>query len=226
MSSNSHGVSLLRSAFLAVAASLLFGGIAVAGVPGECRRAPFSLRCFKALWRGTDGTNGTHGTNGTNGPEGAEDGHRDRRPPARPVPYAGPPPVANAHAVKTPPLRKMPVIPPPKRGENVERREPVRPARPADDRPADTGRQNAMGLSGSAPGSGGVSFEGVGTGLASFGASAIDGVVAEIEVTSDAYGLELDPALTMLTDQNGTQKATAGNGRLRLSPRTSRSVPR
>src|SRR5205085_11721644 len=101
-----------------------------------------SGRCVKALWRGGRATSAT---NGTNAPEGAEDGQRDRRAPRRVVPYAGPPPVANAHAVKTPPLRKMPVIPPPKRGESVERREPVRPARPADDRPADTGRQRAMG---------------------------------------------------------------------------------
>src|SRR6266540_2025700 len=51
--------------------------------------------------------------------------------------------------------------------------------------------------------------------LASFGENAVSGVVAEIEVSAAAE-LELDPALTMLTDQSGTQKASVGNGRLRV----------
>ena len=51
--------------------------------------------------------------------------------------------------------------------------------------------------------------------LVSFGEKSVSGVVAEIEVTG-AGALELDPALTLMTDQTGTQKATAANGRLRM----------
>ncbi|HKS25131.1 MAG TPA: IPT/TIG domain-containing protein [Thermoanaerobaculia bacterium] len=52
--------------------------------------------------------------------------------------------------------------------------------------------------------------------LVSFGEKSVSGVVAEIEVTGAPESIELDPALTMLTDQSGMQKATAANGHLRL----------
>jgi IPT/TIG domain/Dockerin type I domain len=58
--------------------------------------------------------------------------------------------------------------------------------------------------------------------LVSFGEKAVGGVVAEIEVTGAPASLELDPALTMLTDQTGAQKATAANGRLRFEGRVIR----
>ncbi len=61
--------------------------------------------------------------------------------------------------------------------------------------------------------------------LASFGENAVSGVVAEIEVSAAAE-LELDPALTMLTDQSGTQKASVGNGRLRVVAPASRRPDR
>src|SRR6266542_1737872 len=61
--------------------------------------------------------------------------------------------------------------------------------------------------------------------LASFGENAVSGVVAEIEVSAAAE-LELDPALTMLTDQSGTQKASVGNGRLRVGAPASRRPDR
>jgi hypothetical protein len=57
---------------------------------------------------------------------------------------------------------------------------------------------------------------GAGDYLVSFGNNAVSGVVAEIEVSGPPAAIELDPALTMLTDTTGTQKATAANGRLRI----------
>jgi hypothetical protein len=60
--------------------------------------------------------------------------------------------------------------------------------------------------------------------LVSFGENAVSGVVAEIEV-SGAAKLELDPTLTMMTDQTGTQKATVGNGRLRVGRQRRAGVP-
>jgi hypothetical protein len=69
----------------------------------------------------------------------------------------------------------------------------------------------------SRPAAGGMAY------LVSFGASAVSGIVAEIEVSA-APGvkaeIDLDPALTMLTDQSGNEKATVANGRLQLGGTT------
>ncbi|HYH08004.1 MAG TPA: carboxypeptidase regulatory-like domain-containing protein [Thermoanaerobaculia bacterium] len=61
------------------------------------------------------------------------------------------------------------------------------------------------------------------------GALAIHGrtVIAEIELPRAASGrIELDPALTLVTDVTGTRKATEGNGALRLTGTTIAREPR
>ena len=99
-----------------------------------------------------------------------------RRPPTPPSanpPYAGPPPVATVHAVRTPPLRTMRVIPPPFRGEDDEMFEPPLPTHPTNTPQEDGSRQKTMGPVRSAPVSTGLSFEGIGAGMAGYSVSAL-----------------------------------------------------
>ena len=161
-----HGVPSLRSALLALIVAAVFAATASARVPDECRQAPVSVRCARALWHAAHAKPRVAAA-AANAPEGSDEGsHRDYRTPLHPAPYGGPPAGVPAHPVKTPPLKKMKMIPPPKRGEHAEHREPARPAPPTDTpRVDDTPHQHVMGPVRSAPAAGGTSFEGIGAGL-------------------------------------------------------------
>ena len=82
--------------------------------------------------------------------------------------YAGPRnDLRPVESVRTPPLRKMPAIPPMLAPTRIER-EPIRPQPPTDLTGVDRTAQTFQGPIVSAPSPGGVSFEGVGTGIAGF----------------------------------------------------------
>ncbi|HEV8267221.1 MAG TPA: hypothetical protein VGR00_03265, partial [Thermoanaerobaculia bacterium] len=83
---------------------------------------------------------------------------------------ATPPATAAVEAVSSPPLYLVPLIPPPSPGEegHEHRREPIRPNPPKDNGEPDLARQSSFGPIISAPSPTGVSFEGVGTGIAGF----------------------------------------------------------
>ncbi|MEO7918415.1 MAG: hypothetical protein ABIT01_03065, partial [Thermoanaerobaculia bacterium] len=70
--------------------------------------------------------------------------------------------------VHSPPLRKMKVIPPPFRGDGDRLPEPMRPAPPTESGPDLAFRQTSLGAKVSAPTPTGLSFDGVGVGLAGF----------------------------------------------------------
>jgi hypothetical protein len=84
------------------------------------------------------------------------------------APYTGPRnDLRPVQGVRTLPLRSLPAIPPLLAPARVER-EPIRPQPPTDFTGTDRGAQTFQGPIGSAPSPGGVSFEGVGTGIAGF----------------------------------------------------------
>jgi len=82
--------------------------------------------------------------------------------------YAGPRnDLRPVQSVRTLPLRKMPAIPPALAPTRIER-EPIRPQPPTDLTGVDRAAQTFQGPIVSAPSPGGVSFEGVGTGIPGF----------------------------------------------------------
>src|ERR1051325_5023918 len=149
--------------------------------------APASVRCSSALWRAF------HKNASTSSRTVAAKSRKKTRPAISPkvslplgaylanastispvvTPYAGPPndfrPVA---AVRTPPLRNMHPLPPPRRGDDNNDHghpEPIRPAPPTQSGGPDTGLlQTAPGALISAPTATGLSFDGVGVGVAGF----------------------------------------------------------
>jgi hypothetical protein len=75
-----------------------------------------------------------------------------------------------------------------------------------------------------------VSFDQSKGGLTFIGTTVRSAVVAEIELTADPAGfeLELDPAVTMLSNAAGSRWATVAKGTLRLGtpvPGTPRALP-